>query len=131
MTQRRGDQQFTPLELELMKALWELGPATVQEVHQRIQASRPLAYNTVQTVLNILHRKGKVRRATQGRAYVYEPLVTQERAAGHAVGDLIDRLFAGKADALVLSMVKSRRLKAGELAALRAIIDEAESGGES
>lgn len=79
---------------------------------------------------NILHRKGKVRRTTQSRAYVYAPLVTQERAAGHAVGDLIDRLFNGKAEDLVLSMVKSRRLKAEDLAVLREMIDAAEKGGE-
>jgi BlaI family transcriptional regulator, penicillinase repressor len=65
MTQRKTER-LTPLELEIMKVLWETGAANVQTVQQRLE--RELAYTTVQTMLNILHRKGKVKRALKDRA---------------------------------------------------------------
>ncbi len=93
-----------------MKVLWETGPTTVQGVHTRFQEVRPLAFNTVQTVLSILHRKGKVKRALHDRAYVYRPAVSRDAAAGHALRDLIDRMFQSRPEELVLSMVRSRHL---------------------
>jgi predicted transcriptional regulator len=124
MKQRKPSEQFTPLELEVIRILWETGPVSVLEVHRRIQAVRPLAYNTVQTVLTILHRKGKVKRATQNRAYIYSPLVTQEKAAGHAVRDLVDSLFGGRPEALVMSMIRGRQLSRDQLDDLRRMVDE-------
>ena len=123
--------QLTPLELEIMKILWESGPTTVQAVHQRIQSERPLAYNTVQTVLTILHRKGKVKRVTQQRAYVYEATLSQERTAAHALRDMVDKLFGGRPEALVLSMVKSRQLTASQLAELRKLVEEGGGDGNA
>ena len=129
MARKRVAQQLTPLELEVMKILWKTGPATVQTVQQRIQSVRPLAYNTVQTVLTILHRKGKVKRITRDRAYVYSPAVSQEKAAGQALQDLINRVFGGRSEELVLSMVKSRQLSAEQLAELQRMVETA-GGGE-
>src|SRR5215213_1459206 len=88
MRKKQSTEQLTPLELEIMKVLWETGPAPVQAVQERLAAERPLAYNTVQTMLNVLHRKGKVRRELRARAYYYEPSVSQLQAAQQAVGDL-------------------------------------------
>jgi predicted transcriptional regulator len=129
MARKSVAQQLTPLELEVMKILWKTGPATVQTVQQRIQSVRPLAYNTVQTVLTILHRKGKVKRITRDRAYVYSPAVSQEKAAGQALQDLINRVFGGRPEELVLSMVKSRQLSAEQLAELQRMVETA-GGGE-
>ena len=67
---KNPEQALTPLELEIMNVLWETGPANVQTVQGRIEG-RELAYTTVQTMLNILHRKGRVKRQLKDRAYVY------------------------------------------------------------
>lgn len=107
-----------------MKVLWETGPSTVQGVHARIQDLRPLAFNTVQTVLTILFRKGKVKRTLQDRAYTYRPAVTRETAAGHALRDLIDRVFQSKPEEVVLSMVRSRQLTSQQLADLQKMVEE-------
>ncbi|HYQ84387.1 MAG TPA: BlaI/MecI/CopY family transcriptional regulator, partial [Rubrobacter sp.] len=104
MRKKQGPEQLTPLELEIMKVLWEAGPSPVQAVQERLAAERPLAYNTVQTMLNVLHRKGKVRRELRARAYFYEPAVSKPQAAQQAVGDLVDRMFGGSAERLVLSL---------------------------
>lgn len=118
------ESPLTPLELEVMKVLWETGPTTVQVVHARIQDVRPLAFNTVQTVLAILFRKGKVKRTLRDRAYVYRPAVTRESAAGHALRDLIERVFQSRPEDLVLSMVRNRQLSARQLADLQKLVEE-------
>ena len=123
---RKTADPLTPLELEIMKVLWETGPAAVQTVQEHLAPERKLAYNTVQTMLNVLHRKGKVRRELQGRAYVYEPVVSRAQAAGQAVGDLVSRMFGGSAESLVLSLVEARHLTPEKLAELSALIDKSE-----
>src|SRR5215472_8755864 len=93
-----------------MQVLWEIGPANVQTVQSRIPGSPKLAYTTVQTMLNVLHRKGKVKRVLRGRAYEYQPVLTQERAEGHAVRDIVDRIFGGSVEGLLMSLMKTRQL---------------------
>jgi BlaI family transcriptional regulator, penicillinase repressor len=117
-------EQLTPLELEIMKVLWETGPASVQAVQEKLPAERQLAYNTVQTMLNVLHRKGKARRELQGRAFVYEPAVSRVQAASQAVGDLVQRMFDGSPESLVLSLVEARQLTPETLARLSAMLEE-------
>jgi BlaI family transcriptional regulator, penicillinase repressor len=129
---RRSNPQLTPLELEIMKVLWESGPSTVQAVLDKM-SRRKLAYTTVQTMLNVLHRKGHVTRAAaaEGRAYLYQPTTTREKATKHAVGDLVDRLFGGSAENLVLNMVRARQLKPEELERISRLVEEAEEAGEA
>jgi BlaI family transcriptional regulator, penicillinase repressor len=121
-TPRKTDEPLTPLELEIMKVLWETGPAPVQTVQERLAPERTLAYNTVQTMLNVLHRKGKVQRELTGRAYAYEPVVSRAQTAGQAVSDLVSRMFEGSAESLVLSLVETRHLTPEKLAELSALI---------
>ncbi len=115
---------LTPLELEIMKVLWKTGRSTVLEVQARLAADRRLAYTTVQTMLNVLHRKGKVRRSPKGRAYEYEPVVSRKRAVRAALRDMIDRLFGGSAESLVMSLVATRRLNAEKLDKLTRRIEQ-------
>jgi predicted transcriptional regulator len=123
------DARLTRLELEIMKVLWETGPAPVQEVRDRLAAAgRDLAYNTVQTMLNVLHRKGRVRRAREGRAFSYAPVTTRLQATRHAVADLLGRMFDGRAEDLVMSLVETRRLTPETLARLSRLLDD-EKGG--
>jgi BlaI family transcriptional regulator, penicillinase repressor len=119
-------EPLTPLELEIMKVLWEAGPAATQTVQERLAPGRTLAYNTVQTMLNVLHRKGKVRRELSGRAYLYEPVVSRAQAARQALGDLVSRMFEGSAESLVLSLVETRQLTPEKLAELSALVDKSE-----
>lgn len=104
---------LTPLELKIMQVLWEAGPSTVSEVQARL--SSELAYTTVQTMLNVLLRKSKVKRVQEGRAFRYQPSVSRERAAGSAVGDLVKRMFGGSPEALLMAMVEARQISVEEL----------------
>ena len=116
---------LTPLELEIMHILWQQGPSTVAEVQPQLKAQ--LAYTTVMTMLGVLFKKGKVKRTQQGRAFVYRAAVTRERATGSALTDVLERVFGGSADALVLSLVETRGLTADDLTRLSKAVAEAEA----
>ena len=124
MARKKESEQLTPLELEIMKVLWEGGPSTVQAVQQRLTPERTLAYTTVQTMLNVLHRKGKVKRRLKDRAYVYRPSVSRSHAVRQTMGDIIDRFFEGSAESLVLSLVETRRLTPEKLTELSRLIEQ-------
>ena len=118
-------ERLTPLELEIMQVLWEAGPSTVAEVQPKLKAE--LAYTTVQTMLNVLLRKGKVARVQEGRAFRYRPAMSRERATGSALSDLVKRMFGGSSEALLMAMVDTRQITAGELARVAERLSAAES----
>ncbi len=122
---RKSSSHLTPLELRIMQVLWENGASTVQAVQEKLPGES-LAYTTVQTMLNVLQRKGKVKRKLLGKAYEYSPVLSRERALRDAAGDLLDRMFGGSVDALLMSLVKSRQIDAEKLAKLQQLIDEHE-----
>ena len=124
MAPRKNDQ-LTPLELEIMNVLWETGPANVQTVQQNLE--RDLAYTTVQTMLNILHRKSKVKRTLKDRAYFYRPSVSRSQVVSQTIGDVVDRLFGGSAESLVMSLVETKHLTPEKLARLNKLIEESAS----
>ena len=128
MPKGKTQPQLTRLELQIMKVLWKAGPSTVQAVQEKLD--EPLAYTTVQTMLNILQRKGKVKRKLLGKAFEYRPVLSRDRALGDAVGDMLDRVFGGSVEALLMSLVKNRQLDAEKLAKLQQLIDQHEQASE-
>jgi predicted transcriptional regulator len=119
-------RQLTPLELQIMRVLWDSGPSNVQTVLDKLSGRTKLAYTTVQTMLNVLHRKGHVKRTLQGKAYEYEPLLSRDIASSNAIRDMVDRLFGGSVEALLMSLVKSKELTSTNLAKLTALIEKYE-----
>ena len=113
---RPAKNGLTRLELKIMQVIWRLGASTVGDVQNELEP--PLAYTTVQTMLNILERKGKLERELQGRAYVYRAKVSEEKALGQSLRDMIDRMFGGSSEELVMSLLKSRQIDAKRLARL-------------
>src|SRR6202008_4018589 len=91
---------LTPLERRIMRVLWDKGAGNVQKVLQGLTGEPQLAYTTIQTTLNVLYRKGKVRRKLVGRAYEYSASVSQEVADSHAIKDLLHKVFHGSVDDL-------------------------------
>jgi len=119
---RSPEQPLTPLELEIMNILWETGPANVLTVQSRIQG-RELAYTTVQTMLNVLDRKGKVKRKLKDRAFVYRPVLSRQKAVTQAVADMLDRFFGGSADSLIMNLVETRHLTPEKLGQIQKLLE--------
>jgi BlaI family penicillinase repressor len=115
--------RLTPLELRIMSVLWETGPSTVQVVQEKLSGDK-LAYTTVQTMLNILHRKRRVKRVLKGKAYEYQSVLSKDKAIKEAIGDLVDRLFGGSIDGLVMNLLKTSQLRSKMLARLSGLVDK-------
>lgn len=121
MSPKRKPSQLTRLELQIMEVLWLIGAGTVQEVQNSISGA-PLAYTTVQTMLNILHRKGRVKRKLVGKAYTYSPILSREKAVREALVDVVDRMFGGSVEALVMSLLKTKQLDPKRLRELNELV---------
>ena len=122
---RSESEHPTELELEILKVLWDESPLPVREVRARLDqsASRPLAHSTVVTMLNIMHRKGFVRRRKEGRAFFFSPKDQRKNVVGRMMGDLVSKAFDGSATALVLNLIETNDLDAEELGELRKLIN--------
>ena len=116
-SEQKRAPQLTRLELQIMQVLWDNGACTVQTVQQKLPGE-PLAYTTVQTMLNILVRKGKLRRQREGRAFLYTAAESEAKARKETLRDLIDRMFGGRSEELVMSLLKSREINTKKLAEL-------------
>jgi predicted transcriptional regulator len=111
------------LQLAIMRELWDRGEATVAQVHQALLPSRGLALTTIATMLSKMEQKGVVNHRQEGRQYVYRPTVAEEDVNRSMVGDLIDRLFAGDAAALVTHLIAEQEIDPDELTEIRRMID--------
>jgi BlaI family transcriptional regulator, penicillinase repressor len=118
----------TPAELEILGVLWEHGPSTVREVHERLAREKPTGYTTVLKLLQIMTEKDLVRRDEAARAHVYEARVPQEQTQRQLVHDLLDRAFGGSATKMVMQALSSRQSSPEELARIRELLDELEGG---
>ena len=124
----RASGVLTPLELEIMQVLWDGGASTVAEVQGRLKGE--LAYTTVQTMLNVLLRKKKVRRTAAGRAFSYEAAISRERAVSTTVSDLVARMFGGSSEALLMALVDTRQITPEQLERAAKLLQESEPDGE-
>ena len=114
------DRRLTPLETIIMNALWDESPAAVKQVQERLESVKPMAYNTVLTMMRILRDKGFLVSERKGRADLYRPVVTREDAGRRSLGELIDSFFSGSAEALVSQLLDGQSLSDEELRAIRA-----------
>jgi predicted transcriptional regulator len=114
-------------ELEVLKALWERGPATVRALHTLLSGQgQSWAYTTVQTLLGRLETKGYVRSDRAGPAHVFAPAVSREELLSRRLRDLADQLCDGTTSPLLLALVEGGRLSAQEVRRLRQLLDRLE-----
>ena len=92
---------LTPLELDIMKAVWQKPPITVKDVQAAIRPQRKLAYTTVMTIMHRLYQKGFLTRKRKSRAHLYEPAVSYIQVRDAELLRLIDNFFAGSRDGLI------------------------------
>jgi BlaI family transcriptional regulator, penicillinase repressor len=116
----------TDAELLILTVLWKRGPSTVRDVHESLRASQDTGYTTVLKLLQIMTQKGLVKRDESQRSHVYRAAVTEDRTQRRLVGELLDKAFAGSAGDLVMRALSVKTASPAEIAAIRAMLDEAE-----
>jgi predicted transcriptional regulator len=117
-------ERLTRLESVVMDSVWELGQATVRDVKEHLEDSMPRAYNTVLTVMRTLRHKGYLQSRREGRADLYWPAVSRQQAARRPLREVLERFFAGSAQALVSQLLETQDLEAKEIEAIRREVDE-------
>jgi BlaI family transcriptional regulator, penicillinase repressor len=115
------ENEPSPRELDVLKALWALGSGSVREVHERMCPDGELAFNTIQTLLRIMEDKGLIRHRAQGRTFIYEPIYNRDRVTAR----LLHRVFDGALDQAVLSLLQAKDASEVELRGLERMIAEA------
>ncbi len=127
----RKAQMVTDRELEILKVLWARGRASVREVQEDlIKTAGPVAYSTVQTLLNIMEdKKGLVRHVVEGRTFVYMPKKTPDRTIRELTRRFVDRVFDGALDKVMVALLEVRNPSQTELEKLRKMIEEAQTTG--
>ena len=117
-------------EMEVARVLWELGSATVREVHEAFPEDRQIDFATVQTYLRRLETKGYIAGKLVARTRVYSPKVQRRKVIGRTIDDLIDRLFGGETLPLMRHLIEERGLTSDDLTELRKLIDEMDHEGK-
>ncbi|HKQ63139.1 MAG TPA: BlaI/MecI/CopY family transcriptional regulator [Candidatus Polarisedimenticolaceae bacterium] len=114
-------------ELEVLKALWSLGSATIRELTERLYPAGDVAhYATVQKLLERLEDKRCVRRRTGGKAHVYSAAVDRSGLIAGRLRETAEALCEGSLTPLLTHLVGSADLTAEELAELRELVERRE-----
>jgi BlaI family transcriptional regulator, penicillinase repressor len=122
MVKIRETVRPTEGELEILAVLWERGSATVREVYESINATRPMVYTGVLKLMQIMADKGLVIRDESARAHVYRASVAKEETERRFVRELSQRLFAGSAAQLALRALEMEPASKEELAEIRKLL---------
>ena len=123
MTEREL-QNISPAETEILRLVWQLGEATVQQVCDSLPAGRDIAYATVQTLLRRLEKKGYLRHRTKGKAHVFCPATKREDVIGRSVNDFLSRLFGGDPIPLMHYLAEHGKITADDIEALKRLIEK-------
>jgi len=122
-------KELTQRELEVMHVFWTRGLSTAAEIRDRLAAEgRDLAYTTVATLIRILTDKGFLEQTNAERPFVYRPIRNFEDVSGSIVGDLVERVFLGSREQLLVRLLEQRRLTAKERAVLENILRDKKHG---
>ena len=125
-----AERQYEPgdAELEVLKVLWDHGPATVREVLTHLhERGRRVAYTTVQTLLTRLEQKRYATSDKSEFAYVYRAKLTRERVTRSRLKTLVKQLYDGAAGPLVLQLIRTERFSAQEIEELQELLDRLDS----
>ena len=125
---RRRTLGPTDRELAILSVLWDKGPSTVREVHEALhQEEGETGYTTTLKLMQIMVEKGLlVREEDDGRRHIYRPALSEERTQKQLVQNLLDRVFAGSAEKLVMRALSARKVSPNELKRIRRMIEELE-----
>lgn len=117
--------ELTGRELDVMHAFWALGPSTTAEVREELaRAGLDLAYTTVATLVRILVEKQFVEQMTQERPFLYRPSKTYEDVSGRMLENVLDRVFRGSREQLLVRLMEDRALSDDERTLLKQILHE-------
>ncbi len=122
----KQQQKPTNAELEILGTLWEIGPATVRQVHDQLSQSRDVGYTTVLKLMQIMTEKGLVVRDETNRSHLYRSKCREEVTQNQLITDLVKRAFGGSTEKLVMRALAAKNASPEEITQIRKMLDELE-----
>lgn len=121
---RRRSTHVTDAELEILRILWDRGPATVREVHESLVRGQDVRYTTVLKTMQNMFDKGLLARDDSERSHVYRARLKQADTERKLVRDFMDKVFDGATEQLVLQALNAKSVSSEDLASIRRMLDE-------
>lgn len=121
---RPTSSQPTEVELQLLRILWELGPSTVRDIHNRMTESKATGYSTTVKMLSVMLDKGLVKRDDSVRPQIYRAASSQQRTQKRMLDEMIQKVYDGSAKSLVLQALSSTKASKQDLEEIRNLLDE-------
>jgi predicted transcriptional regulator len=115
---------LSPSETEILRLVWQLDSATVQEICESLPAKRKIAYATVQTLLRRLEKKGYLRHDIRGKAHLFLPAVKPDAVIKRSVGDFLERLFGGDPIPLMQYLAEHGKIDAEDIERLKELTEK-------
>jgi predicted transcriptional regulator len=128
---RRDVPELTPAQGEIMEIVWERGEVSASEVREALSRARPVARNTVRTLLERMEEKGWLAHREEGRTFFYAAAQPREATIGQKVQEVVETVCGGSAEALVTALLDYRGLNAGELMRIRQMLAQARATKKS
>jgi BlaI family penicillinase repressor len=123
------ERRLGDLELQILNVLWERGPSTVRQVLEALPVTPRPVYQTVLTMMRLMHEKGYLDRREQGRAHVYQAKLRETPTKRTLLEGLIDTAFGGSAEALMVRLIEDEKLSPEEIERVKKLIAEHERRG--
>jgi predicted transcriptional regulator len=124
-------QKPTDSELEILQVLWENGPSTVREIHDKLAANRNVVYTTILKLMQIMNEKGFVTRQEANKAHIYSAAITQNDTQQQFVDKIVDAVFGGSVMNLVMQALGNRKSSKEELDAIKEYLESIEKEEDS
>jgi BlaI family penicillinase repressor len=121
---RKKLPSLSPSETEILRLLWSLRTATVQDVCEQLPDKRRITYATVQTLLRRLEKKGYVAHEARGKAHVFRAAAQRDLVIRRTVGDFVERLFGGDPAPLMMHLAEECNLSTEDYKRLKQMIDQ-------
>jgi predicted transcriptional regulator len=121
---RHASSQPTDVELHILRTLWELGPSTVREVHNRMAESKETGYSTTVKMMLVMLEKRLVKRNESVRPQIYRAATSQKNTQKRMLKEMIQKVYDGSTKSLLLQALSSARTSPEDIAEIRKLIDE-------
>jgi predicted transcriptional regulator len=123
---RKVKQQPTGREIEILSILWERGPSTVRQINDEMSKGERIGYTTTLKLMQIMAEKGLLVRDDSQFKHVYKAASSEERTQKQLVGEMVDKVFAGSAEKLVMRALSAKKVSGEELSKIRKMLDKME-----
>ena len=123
---RQDIPQPTDTELTILGILWDNGPSTVRQVNDAMNQTKATGYTTTLKLMQIMTEKGLLLRDESQFKHIYRPAISEEKTQTKLIGDLLQRVFSGSAEKLVMRALSAKKVSAKELTKIKRILEKIE-----